>query len=252
MSYKIYDFADMRFSKKYLKSLPKHHLGFLVASGLAANDISVLTKILIGYSYRATDDRDLLSILSINHWVIRRIISAKTIEFANLFTAYIKQINRKGDDEDIDFAKMLKCKIELIVDSSDFKFAKEIRNAATNHYTMADYTSHFQKYKDKHKFQILMSGQTGNSYFPIAEEIAHLNYFDPDPEKGLDINATQLWLHDTAGDLLKLQHKTFGYIFKKYPNDRARMKTVYVKNKLCIKPGEYLPILFFNGERSRI
>ncbi len=252
MSYKIYDFVEIGLSKKYLKSLPKYHLAFIVDSSLAGNDMSVFAKLVIGSGRTDSDERIISEISALNHWSLRRVFSAKIIEFIKLIDDYSKKLERSKAAEENEFGKYIKKEITNIKLTDEYKFAKDLRNSATNHYNHHNTIESIDKYADDHKFTMLYSSQAGNSYFPLGEEIAHLNHFDSDPSIGLDIMKNQHWLHETGGKLIRLHHKIINRIFTVYPIDMPRKKTFFISNRQLLTEDDVIPILFYNGERSRI
>lgn len=90
--YKIFDFVRINLSKEYLRKLPEADLSFIAAFGLAANDISVFTKILIGCMHNEVREPELSDVLVIHHLVMRRNIYAKIFEFIKLFDRYAEKL----------------------------------------------------------------------------------------------------------------------------------------------------------------
>lgn len=251
MGFKLFDFAEVRLSKVYLKSLPKRHLNFIVSASLAGNDISVLSKILIGYRNIDSDGRQLAEIRAVNHWTVRRILAAKVFEFTKLFERYGKALRRSKLAEDISYADEIYTFVDKWKSAKEFEFVKKIRDSATNHYFVDECEEGLARYKDATRFGLLLHNQSGNSYYPIGEEIAHLSFFDTDPNKGMNLIEIEEWFQHTASELIRLQHKTFNRIFEKYPIEGARKITIQVDDADVTKIGDRMPILYFDAKRSR-
>lgn len=250
--YKIFEFGKIEFSQADLDRIPPRHLIFLGQSGLAANDISVFLKLLIGHMGQEAKAGPLMDLSVLSLVIIQRNLQSKLFEFINLCDEYHKTCSRKKDEvvghmleeikEDLDEIKLDPC----------YAFSEFVRDKVTNHYAYRDWHSGAKEHKADHKFKIYMHQMNGNTFYPFAEEASHLSALSNPKWGDIEVNDVIRWMSDTNHTLIHIQQQVALAIFKAFiPNFRMTSELVYVPNRLIFDEETRYPLLALQNGSGR-
>lgn len=231
--YKIFDFGEVSLSAEQLLSVKPHRLDFIVRSGLAANDVAIFLRLYLMHFHNDPEDEIVREISSLNGVVIQRNLLAKLFEFIKLYDIFKKQCDRAKDFELLPIVHAALDRTDVLKSHKAFTVIDTARNEITNHYVTGRNEAHLRKYKPGQRLKMYLHLNTGNSYYPIAEELSYLSYISLSEDAGVSVEDILSWAQAAAAALLQNQQRLMIRIFQlDLPELRSRAKKVYVPNGL--------------------
>ncbi len=200
-----------------LRSVPIAHVGFLLASSLSANELTLnlnLHRLAENTVPITKHDPWLIQLASSNRFVLLRRISSILYEYFVALRAYHRTCSRKAiSDMDVFFDQWLP-EIEKLKDNSLFEIVKFLRNQTTNHYNsiiLQKLIKDGDLGPDEHPFHFILNEHHGNCYYLIAEQLL-INKFgqnvDDQVEKFAEFDA---WVMHASAIALEI-HSSFAQI----------------------------------------
>lgn len=214
----------MEFTLGELRSLPPTHAGFLFASCLSINDISVIQKVfLMAQNTRAaqdgTSDDRLREIALGQSVVIERNLGAKVLEYLKLIGDYKKQCKRAKDTSMLPFIEKADAVASKLKSGESYDLAVWYRNNATSHYNISLFKSLFHNdaiSNDDTKYTIYLHEREGNTSYLLGEQmlLAKLSENGRDPIE--QINMFGDWVLETSKTVMKLHNEFCKCLFERY------------------------------------
>jgi hypothetical protein len=247
--YKIFEFGKIELSQEDIAKFAPRHLQFVGQSCLAANDINILLKVILGYFEMEGPGEVLEQLSSLTRIVIQRQLQSKIFEFIQLVDEYHKICIRRKDKV---LGSLLdgipKC-TDVIKGSPCFEFSRLIRNKVTSHYAFLEWHAGAKRQKKGHKFRLYMHKINGNTFYPLAEDASHLSLFDEAEFGGISYDDLFEWMASSTKMLVSMQQEILMKIFLPYiPGFRLQQTVSYVPNRLVFSEGTRHPLLsLLNG-----
>lgn len=242
--YKIFDFGEVSLSAEQLLSVKPHRLDFIIRSGLAANDVAIFLRLYLMHFHNDPKDEIVKEISSLNGVVIQRNLLAKLFEFINMFEGFKKRCDSERDYELLPMVHVALDRTDILKAHKAYTVIYTSRNKITNHYAAARNEAHLRKYKAGQRLKMYIHTNTGNSYYPVSEELSYLSHISLSEDAGVSVEDILTWAQAAAGSLLHHQQRMMIRIFQlDLPDLRSRAKKVYVPSNLVGTESSRGPIL---------
>jgi hypothetical protein len=245
-------FFEIKFSPDELKTLPKQHSAYLVATCFAINEVLVFLRLklqTLNSMKLAEPDERLASVAFMQDQILTRTLSGKVVEYLKLIRDHRKICLRAKDPDVQSFFSEHGEEIDALWNTAGTRFAHEIRNNLGSHIGLG---------RIRQTVAALPSGRTtmgiylhprdGNTIYPIGEDVAHIAAFDTseDVQQWLD------WVLDTCRFAQRLHNKYMIWIVEtffseKHPNEIR----ISVDKRLVSDFQQAIPILWeFSTEKG--
>ncbi|WP_162820336.1 hypothetical protein [Microvirga calopogonii] len=130
--FQVFEFGELRFTKKELRTLDRNIFSLVVGSSVAANDVAVLSRLAIFHGHRKTDSEVVKTYIGVNSLIIFRLLSAKVYEYIYFIDGYAKRLRRSKSQNLSHFLEKAEEFLELKNDP-EYATVKELRNNITHH-----------------------------------------------------------------------------------------------------------------------
>jgi hypothetical protein len=229
-----FEFSEVTFTKSELLALPTASLKFLVASCIAANGIAVFQRIII-QTLHSTPSHEIIKTYNIiNNQVLVRHLAMAILSYNKVVAESASQI------EDLGLRREVEQITAATKASPSFNLALQLRNEMTGHYNVAGIDDRLGGFSDDHAFSMFLHEMTGNSLYPIGEEIGHFSRHD----SFATIDALLDWVIEASGSLLSLQQRVFAHLVeKRFPRKRIMKRKVPVEAALAWSPEQRSALL---------
>jgi hypothetical protein len=242
--YKIFDFGEVSLSAEQLLSVKPHRLDFIIRSGLAANDVAIFLRLYMMYFHDDFKDAVVKEISSLNAVVMQRNLLAKLYEFIKLYEIFRTQCDRAKDYELLPMVHVALDRTDELKAHKAYTVMDTARNEITNHYVTRGNEAHLRQYKSGQRLKMYLHLNTGNSYYPVAEELSYLSHISLSEDAGVSVEDIMTWGQAAAGALLFFQQKLTIRIFQlDLPNLRSKATKVFVPGRLVGTEDSRGPIL---------
>lgn len=230
--YHIFDFAKLSFTKEELKSIPKHHLIYICQSCLAANDIAVFVKLLIGHYRRESDDL-LNQIAALNVAILQRTMLSKLFEYLHIVDCYRLRCKRASDTLTSDVFDKYDDMLDKQKTDPCFSAVSTIRDKITHHYQFSDWDKHLDMFSDDYQFSSYLHRYHGNSCYSFVEELSHLALISKEGDAPVTREKILQWMFGTSSILNALHQEMLTKIILHFlPGKNLTRKTKYVRDSL--------------------
>jgi hypothetical protein len=192
--YKIFEFGKIELSQDDIAKIAPRHLRFMGQSCLAANDISVFLKIILGHLHIEGPDEILTQMPSLTRIILQRQLQAKIFEFIEMMDAYLKVCGRKSDKVLGNVLDEIPASLAEIKANPCYELAKKIRIEITNHYGFRDWHEGARRQSNGYNFNLYMHKSNGNSFFPFAEDASHLSLFEESEFANITYEQSFKWM----------------------------------------------------------
>ena len=235
-----FEFAEIKFTKKELEAIPRSELQFVIASGLAANDLAVFGRLSLMMAQKPSRIELVTQIMAVNHLIMLRHLASKLIEFVRLIKAFQRQCERNQARSQ--YPELFSA-IAPIESHVYYEFARSIRNDMTHHYVAQKILSSLNGYADEHTFSICNNKANGNSLNLLAEEIAFLSRFTKEPG-GVDMDVFQKWIVRAGGDLVSAYQKWLAALIRHhFPDKTLRLDRYSIEDRFAGRLTDSIPVL---------
>jgi hypothetical protein len=218
MDWQFVEFYELRISASDLKKLPKYHATFVVMSGFAINEITVLLRMHLlsaNAQKRVSKSKPVTKIAAANLLVLDRLLSSKLVEYIKFVESYHNQMEQaKVDSVRWKHGKKTISELE-VTDGMDI--ARWIRDRVTFHFDKKIVRDIIDEAPDSASYSIYLSSAQGNTWDLLGEEVLVGGKFWPHG-KNFEGNfeVWRTWIVDAARTLIELHNTHLKLIIEEY------------------------------------
>jgi hypothetical protein len=247
--------ASLEISAAELSAIPKRDAAFIASQELAFNDIQffLLLELMSLNANRLTDNDVCKQYAAGRKLMCLRNLCSRIYEIHEGVIAQHKIVNRRKTVLDQEVIAAMAAHIAEIRKNHFFSIMKWLRNGVTNHYSANRIAEVLGSFPEDHKFQIFLHKMDGNSFAPLAEEIAFFGIMNEHSLSYHDVQEFQNWLNALSKRCVKFRSDLLVALMKsKFPCKALKPMLIEVPAELVTEITEAtLPIFgTVDGELS--
>jgi hypothetical protein len=231
MAWSFVDIYELSFTAEEMRALPKWEGALLVASSLAANEITMLQRqVYTSQNGKAFTGRSKVSELLIYNQTVSldRVFSAKLVEYVRLFDGYAKRCERDGRSPIVAIAGL-----SDIIASADYDFALWLRGKFTNHYVLSEIAQMIDGIQDGETFDFILHQKNWNSWYPLGDQVVLISALKSRGDPAAIIRKWHEWMHSTYRWMTDTQSNLVSEIVENhFPYKKATPKREIVDQRL--------------------
>lgn len=245
--------TEIQISWSELKLMPTEQRAFFALICMALNDIVTFSRLVVLANWKPDQEENINIIAAIQKNSLMRVWSAKLFELSES----IANIDRKKKLEDKslkDFIEKHKVLYAEISNLPGYFLARAIRNQASSHYSFSDILRSLDHVGDLAKCGYLLHEATGNSCYPLGEEVAFIGqinrHMTGTQSFGSATNGIAEWMDwnvkatSIANNLIADFNRQFVMPFLKHDRRRSRRQAYWLDPRMVGQYGEsMLPII---------
>ena len=229
------------------KKLDENSQSLIAISCYAVTEINVFAKLYIFGALELLGDDPLEVMNMIQRLTILRSWAAKLFEFHDC----IKTLRASGTDAEAISAIKSKalCDFDQLTDGVGRSLAKIIRNEATSHYSLKAAKKNLSHIAGKAKLSMLAHEMTGNSMYPLGEEVmfaGRLNRYGQSRTEGKETLVDDWMNHNLkVTEWVRVTHESVvkNLLLARFPERRFRQRMHYIRDDSAAEIGSlFVPI----------
>ncbi|MBO9589471.1 hypothetical protein [Devosia sp.] len=241
----LYQFVEFKFTAAELQAIPKQHSTYMVATCFAINEILVFLRLTLhtinSLAIARGDDR-MASIAFMQDQILLRTLSGKAVEYLKVIRDHRKICERAGDVTIKAFFDKYGGEIDEIWDSTQSKFAVELRNNLISHIGLDRIRKSIAALPhDRREMNIYLHNKDGNTVYPIGEDVAHIAAFDTTEQ----VDEWSDWVLKTCKTIQGLHHQYMIWIIETFfPSKMGQEIRIEIDDRLLGPLTQNIPILW--------
>ncbi len=245
--------ASLEISAAELNAIPRLDAAFIASQEMAFNDIQffLLLEIMSPNANRLTNDDVCKQYATGRKLIARRNLCSRIYEIHESVIAQDKIAKRRKKKTVLDqeVIAAMAAHIADIRKNRFFSIMEWIRKGVTHHYAANRIAEVLGNFPEDHKFQIFLHEMDGNSFAPLAEEIAFFGHC----LSRQDLQEFENWLNALFKRCVKFRHDLLAALMKsEFPCKALKSEVIEVPAELVTEITEAtLPIFAtVDGELS--